>query len=1266
MALKGIGDNAFMNQSTILSVKFGSQCTNVGENAFRGCVSLSEINGDNVIETIGSSAFAVAALSSATFNKLSYLYQYAFKNCSYLEYISISNCNTIQTGTFQNCVSLSDVNIKNVLSIGEDAFAKCTALSNIDIPNCGDIGKNAFKECSNLTYVNNGFVTVGVSAFYNCSKLKDIYLDRCVDIKNGAFENCTSLNKLNLAQCINIGKSAFKGCTNITQVSLSVCEKIGVSAFANCSKLNRVYIYNQPNTFCKLGGSYVFCEHDGDNCSINNNITFFFRPDVIESYKEDEYWSHYIDNMIMMVDEKQIVYTTNNNSIIEVDENIADQIVKNEYYTNYGLMEFKDKITSLNQKIFKGSTTLTSIDVPSGCKTIGESEFEDCVNLNSITLSNALNRIDDYAFKNCESFTSFTIPQSVTTLGEGIFAGCKNIEKFEGKFVKYNNKAVVYNNKLICVLPKDNGPTEGRIHKISDIDTNIRHLGKFCFYGCDKMRRIDLPSNIDTIGEGAFNGCINLYEIHFKGGVQPSLGINAFKDVRKDFKIFVPENSLSAYNEALSEYSSNIYPTAESNSIIYYGDKLTTVNNSNQTEVKLSYANGNYFKITNIKGTLPTNYFTSQKTITKVILGEEINIISASAFKNCDKLEYIYLSDSITQLGNECFNHCKSLSRIHIPSGLKSDDNINILHKVSFGTDIFVGCEKLKEFGSYYKGYVSDDNRCYIDIYSTLYFFAPYEIEEYTIPSNVIKINRSAFRECSIKNINLSSFTKVIDTYAFTNCSQLTSIKNWDNVDYISDFAFANCTSLSKISIPSKLKSIGGYAFKGCKAMYINTNFPNSLTSIGSYAFEECSAFKCIDDNIQEQVTLNLGKITDIESGTFWKCSSLEKVNINDEITHIYSSAFCDCTSLTTVSISSNSSLNSLGASVFKGCSNLIELNLPIKLTSIGFSAFENCTKYKGIIIDSKSSLLAIPEGVSSIGYNCFKNTGIENLFIGNNIVLEKIEESTFENCINLKSIDIFTSNILSINEKAFCNCTNLCESSGVLKLPDSIKTINDEAFKGCEKILSITIPKSVIRLGDMCFAVGNSSAKVYTPEDTSPATFTNNGSVSTTSNPFGEISTSPLIYVYESLMSTYKNNAYWSKYSSKFMEVKEERLENYLNNITCDTNGFSSVVGNDWGAYAIFTSNIPSEWAETGATIYFNVYDSNDSIITAPGGGSWSFTLANNLDTVNVPYTLKIYSGGYSSLGGTKSRPAKYIKISSVSNSIIKYRGTKIGINNY
>ena len=67
MAKKGVVANAFKNNSSITSVKFGKDCGFVEEFAFTACSSLNEINVDNVIETINKNTFANTNLYSATF-----------------------------------------------------------------------------------------------------------------------------------------------------------------------------------------------------------------------------------------------------------------------------------------------------------------------------------------------------------------------------------------------------------------------------------------------------------------------------------------------------------------------------------------------------------------------------------------------------------------------------------------------------------------------------------------------------------------------------------------------------------------------------------------------------------------------------------------------------------------------------------------------------------------------------------------------------------------------------------------------------------------------------------------------------------------------------------------------------------------------------------------------------------------------------------------------------------------------------------------------
>ena len=1165
----------FESQNTIISAVFGSQCSFVGDNAFENCISLLEINENNIIESIGSTAFAGTKISSATFNKLTYMGYGAFNGCSNLKNIHIPNCEYVSNEAFKNCVSLDNIDISNATYIKNLAFNGCTNLTHISVPNCSMIEQSAFKDCSNLKSIYNDEVEVkiGINSFENCSQLKTINFNKCTEIGSQAFKNCSSLDKVNINNCTKIGTEAFIGCTNITQVSLSMCSEIGSSAFVNCPKLEKVYVYN-TEPFCKLANKNVFCTDVSSPCSIKT--VFYFTPKELEKYKQNTNWSHYINNMVMMVENNQIIYTTNDNVKINTSSELSSLIKEHEYFTSYGLIEFKEALISLNQQIFKNSKTLSNIDIPSNCEHIGDNEFEGCTNLHNIELSNTLKSIGEYAFKDCISFTTFTIPESVTDLSEGIFSGCLNIEKFKGNFVTYDGRAIVCNGKLICVLPINDSITEGRIHDISTIDTSINHLGKSCFQGCVNMRRVNIPSNIVSIGDNAFEGCSNLCEIHFEGNIPPTLGKNVFKDVRDiwggDFKIFVPEESLSYYCEEWAEsgYISHIYPKAKDNSIIYYSidnNKLSTIDDSGQTYVDIPYANGKYYKISNVDTSLPTHYFSGQKSITKVILGDGISKISKEAFKECENMEYIYLSDSIDELNDKCFYRCSSLKRVHIPSGLTMKKDISndsnsysrianptldtsleiSLNSITFGYNIFEGCKKLKEFGSYYKGYVSDDNRCFIKN-SSLMFFAYADISEYTIPDNIIEINRSAFYYTDIKHITLKDTVKTIGESAFEACYSLESINDWDSVETISKRAFNTCPKLGKISLPKKLKTIGELAFLGCKQMYINTNIPDTVESIGKFAFNKCENFKYIPDGSTEQEAISLNNIVNIKQDTFSECSSLTKVNIGNKVGTIGYNAFSKCTNLIEVSIPIISVLSQINDGAFYNCENLTNLNLPESLVYIGDSAFENCTNYKGNCIETDYGIkfynLSIPPYVNSMGQNCFKKTGIESLFITSKSGLGTIPSGAFCECENLKYVDMYDAkNIKSIGSQAFMNCKNLSEGpqdEGVLSLPNSVTIIDDYAFSGCDKIMSVTLPEKLTSLGDMCLATGYVSS-IYVPMNLStPPKFTIDLKGNEDSNPFGDMSNYgniPSIYISRyptSLINTYKINPYWSKYSGK------------------------------------------------------------------------------------------------------------------------------------
>ena len=954
-------------------------------------------------------------------------------------------------------------------------------------------------------------------------------------------------------------------------------------AFANCTNLERVYVIT--DNFCHLDGSYVFCTHSESSNFINKNIVFYFNMSMYETYINDINWQHYKDYMLIMVQNNQIIYKSDNNEVIQTTEKYS--YVSNVYKNNlYGLIEIDpsdsseleyDNSFKTLEKVFEYPKKLISIDIPSECEKISAYAFEGCTQLKNITLSNTLKEIGEYAFKNCESLTSFKLSNKVK-LNEGVFAGCKNIKKFEGdsKYIKNNGKILIDSYKLLCVLPTDDSDTEGKIYKISEIDENIKELCKSCFHGCKNLMRVDMTPYITDIGDNAFEGCTNLREVHFSGEVPPTLGENAFGNVREDFKIFVPEESLERYyiEWAESDYKNYLYPMPADDAIICYStsELSFTLGDVNQ----ITNSAGTYYKISNIME-VPESYFASKDTITKVILGSGVTSLGEKAFEKCTSLNYIYLSDSISSLGNECFSECTGLEYIHIPKYSKS----------TFGDNIFYKCTNLKEFISYYKGYVSEDKMCYIDNNSLMFFAQgglPEENKSYTIPTNITEINRSAFRGSSITNITLNSSVEIIGSNAFNDCKGLKSIDEWSGVKTISNSAFKDCEELTEISLPSDLNVIDDYAFSGCLKMQTKNNICNA-TQIGNNAFYDCK-------QLGSNATMKFEKITEINSYTFYNCESLKNVNINSNVKSIGSYAFENCTNLISVSCGTNPIFTTINNNAFCNCKSLKTFNLSQKLTSIGSSAFENCTEYTNDII--------LPGTVTFMGKNCFKGSGIKQFKLLDYCKLLTIPEGAFEECSNLNHINISTSRYLNlIGPRAFKKCINLCDNEtdrGRLCLPNTITSIRGFAFQGCEKISDITLPIQLYNMGGACFDTSN-NINIYIPPQlsTCPLFTKSTGAIDSSENPFYSAfdtnsgKTNYTIYIDSNIINYYKIHSHWSKFKNKmyldeYMYITINLLNAYLDKEFIGNMSYNSLLGNN--------ATIPDINEKYSVYLYNSVWD--------------------------------------------------------------------------
>ena len=147
-----IGEYAFENCDSLVSITIGSSVMGIGRHAFYGCSSLTSVTIPNSVTSIGESAFRYcSSLTSVTIpNSVTSIGGLAFFGCSSLTSVTISNSVTsIGESAFSGCSSLTSVTISNsVTSIGESTFSGCSSMTSVTIPNSvTSIGESAFSAC---------------------------------------------------------------------------------------------------------------------------------------------------------------------------------------------------------------------------------------------------------------------------------------------------------------------------------------------------------------------------------------------------------------------------------------------------------------------------------------------------------------------------------------------------------------------------------------------------------------------------------------------------------------------------------------------------------------------------------------------------------------------------------------------------------------------------------------------------------------------------------------------------------------------------------------------------------------------------------------------------------------------------------------------------------------------------------------------------------------------------------------------------------------
>ena len=225
------------------------------------------------------------------------------RNYKTLKTLDIENVDNTELAdeAFKGCYNLEILKLpKNLTKIGYMTMADCKKLQEINVPaSVTDIDDSAFENCRSMKTLTFG----------NGSAMKTAEESQLQRIGNWSFYNCHELQNLEIPEGVTeIGLAAFYGCTYLQNLTLpSTLRTIGDNTFAKCEKLAGLRCAAEvPPTI----DAKTFED-------VDRTIPVTVPQGSLKAYKEDMYWSEFVNLQEETTDAKEIPAEFENIGIVD-------------------------------------------------------------------------------------------------------------------------------------------------------------------------------------------------------------------------------------------------------------------------------------------------------------------------------------------------------------------------------------------------------------------------------------------------------------------------------------------------------------------------------------------------------------------------------------------------------------------------------------------------------------------------------------------------------------------------------------------------------------------------------------------------------------------------------------------------------------------------------------------------------------------------------------------------------------------------------------
>ncbi|MBO4534563.1 MAG: leucine-rich repeat domain-containing protein, partial [Clostridia bacterium] len=434
----------------------------------------------------------------------------------------------------------------------------------------------------------------------------------------------------------------------------------------------------------------------------------------------------------------------------------------------------------------------------------------------------------------------------------------------------------------------------------------------------------------------------------------------------------------------------------------------------------------------------------------------------------------------VTAIAAGAFADCDEIVKISIPK------------TVSFiGDGAFAGCDNMVEIGlAGNSHYVFENGTLYNANKTVLHsYLSSNNALTFTVPNKVLTVNTGAFANAT--NLTTITFNKDVEIGegAFANMSYNViifapmyksagvysnlfvrfALDNW--ADYLAShpayaiFDYDVAGNVIDFHQPDEEGMYPSSAFQdiGTMSSVFDYEYVDDTVKIVSYTGT--------GDVIIVPQYINERLVTVIGAEAFRNVTDATKVILPDGLVTIEAMAFAGCTSLERVVFPST--VRTIGNNAFTGCTKLYEAYFVDDIDLLGTNVFANTYSNAGygITVFGPSGGYLAGQFDSNIynsgtSFNCFEWAYVDGT--NSEVIITGIKSHSCNGNHNVILIpdSIMGVPVTRLADGLFDGNTAISE----VKLPASLKAINDRLFLNCSNLTSVSIPSTVRSIGDMAF----------------------------------------------------------------------------------------------------------------------------------------------------------------------------------------------------